>query len=149
MDAAIRVFKRVSGLPDNIWDAKVAGAAFCSIRLLVASTQAINLIGKQGSLIKSLQESTGASVRVLSGGMFWIFENIISIHTSSLRFLLAYIYAFRFHLIVHLRIGTRIGNLSFQPLMNLYIVTLMIPSYFFCYKFHVECTSLLPFHRAV
>ncbi|XVE71897.1 hypothetical protein DITRI_Ditri10aG0188400 [Diplodiscus trichospermus] len=67
MDAAIRVFKRVSGLPDNNADANAAGAAFCSIRMLVASTQAINLIGKQGSLIKSLQESTGASVRVLSG----------------------------------------------------------------------------------
>ncbi|XVE98860.1 hypothetical protein REPUB_Repub03eG0145000 [Reevesia pubescens] len=66
MDAAIRVFKRVSGLPDNDADAKAAGAAFCSIRLLVASSQAINLIGKQGASIKSLQESTGASVRVLS-----------------------------------------------------------------------------------
>ncbi|KAE8720757.1 RNA-binding KH domain-containing protein PEPPER [Hibiscus syriacus] len=67
MDAAIRVFKRVSGFPDNDTDAKAVGATFCSIRLLVASTQAISLIGKQGSLIKSLQESTGASVRVLSG----------------------------------------------------------------------------------
>ncbi|KDP41104.1 hypothetical protein JCGZ_03234 [Jatropha curcas] len=67
MDAAIRVFKRVTGLPDG--DAKAfgaAGVAFCSIRLLVASTQAINLIGKQGSLIKSIQETSGASVRVLS-----------------------------------------------------------------------------------
>ncbi|KAJ0091262.1 hypothetical protein Patl1_14152 [Pistacia atlantica] len=67
MDAAIRIFKRVSGLPENDGDAKAATAAFCSVRLLVASTQAINLIGKQGSLIKSIQESTGASVRVLSG----------------------------------------------------------------------------------
>lgn len=68
MDAVIRVFKRVSGLSEN--DASgAAGVAFCSIRLLVASTQAINLIGKQGSLIKSIQESTAASVRVLSGGM--------------------------------------------------------------------------------
>ncbi|OMO79062.1 hypothetical protein CCACVL1_13923, partial [Corchorus capsularis] len=66
MDATIRVFKRISGLPENDGDAKAAGVAFCSIRLLVASTQAINLIGKQGSLIKSMQESTGASVRVLS-----------------------------------------------------------------------------------
>ncbi|XWS52284.1 hypothetical protein CRYUN_Cryun11dG0055000 [Craigia yunnanensis] len=66
-NAAIRVFKRVCGLPDNDGDAKAAGTGFCSIRLLVASTQAINLIGKQGSLIKSLQESTGASLRVLSG----------------------------------------------------------------------------------
>ncbi|MBA0690129.1 hypothetical protein Goari_007824 [Gossypium aridum] len=65
MDAALRVFKRISGLPDNERDAKAAGAAFCSIRLLVAYTQAINLIGKQGSVIKLLQESTGASVRVL------------------------------------------------------------------------------------
>ncbi|OMP07733.1 hypothetical protein COLO4_07096 [Corchorus olitorius] len=68
MDATIRVFKRISGLPENDGDAKAAGVAFCSIRLLVASTQAINLIGKQGSLIKSMQESTGASVRVLSEG---------------------------------------------------------------------------------
>ena len=91
MDAAIRVFKHVSGLPDNNRDAKAAGAAFCSIRLLVASAQAINLIGKQGSLIKSLQESTGASVRVLSGGMLWAFENIISIHKISLSSLLAHL----------------------------------------------------------
>ncbi|KAH6807557.1 RNA-binding KH domain-containing protein [Perilla frutescens var. frutescens] len=65
MDAIIRIFKRVNGLPENDGD-KATGAAFCSIRLLVAYTQAISLIGKQGSLIKSIQESTGASVRVLS-----------------------------------------------------------------------------------
>ena len=70
MDATIRVFKRVSGLSEtNSENTGSAGAVFCSIRLLVASTQAINLIGKQGSLIKSIQESTGASIRVLSVGM--------------------------------------------------------------------------------
>lgn len=70
MDAVIRVFKRVSGLLEIEGEVSgAAGVAFCSIRLLVASTQAINLIGKQGSLIKSMQESTGASVRVLSSGM--------------------------------------------------------------------------------
>ncbi|KAK7411978.1 hypothetical protein VNO78_03423 [Psophocarpus tetragonolobus] len=69
MDAVIRVFKRVSGLSETDAENKEssAGHTFCSIRLLVASTQAINLIGKQGSLIKSIQENTGASVRVLSG----------------------------------------------------------------------------------
>ncbi|XP_062163960.1 RNA-binding KH domain-containing protein PEPPER [Alnus glutinosa] len=70
MDAVIRIFKRISGLSESEGDSKASGAAavaFSSIRLLVASTQAINLIGKQGSLIKSIQESTGASVRVLSG----------------------------------------------------------------------------------
>ncbi|KAK7329739.1 hypothetical protein VNO77_23916 [Canavalia gladiata] len=67
MDAVIRVFKRVSGLSETDGESKVSGVAFCSIRLLVASTQAINLIGKQGSLIKSIQENTAASVRVLSG----------------------------------------------------------------------------------
>ncbi|CAK9169404.1 unnamed protein product [Ilex paraguariensis] len=69
MDAAVRVFKRVSGLPESEGDDKAPGAAvaaFSSIRLLVASTQAINLIGKQGSLIKSMQESSGASIRILS-----------------------------------------------------------------------------------
>lgn len=72
MDAIIRIFKRVNGLPEGDGDGKTTGAAgvaFCSIRLLVASTQAISLIGKQGSLIKSIQESSGASVRVLSSGI--------------------------------------------------------------------------------
>ncbi|GFQ04644.1 poly(rc)-binding protein 2 [Phtheirospermum japonicum] len=68
MDAIIRIFKRVSGLPDNDGDGsgEAAGATFCVIRLLVPSVQAISLIGKQGCVIKSIQETSGASVRVLS-----------------------------------------------------------------------------------
>lgn len=70
MDAILRIFRRVSGLSetDNN-NTAAAGVALCSIRLLVASTQAINLIGKQGSSIKAIQENTGAVIRVLSGGM--------------------------------------------------------------------------------
>lgn len=76
MDAVIRIFKRVSGLSESEGSG-AAGVAFCSIRLLVASTQAINLIGKQGSLIKSIQESTGSSVRVLSGGMLLLLHDTL------------------------------------------------------------------------
>ncbi|GMP63581.1 hypothetical protein CsSME_00025213 [Camellia sinensis var. sinensis] len=53
MDAVIRVFKHVNGLPEREGDGKVPGATF-----------SINLIGTQGSSIKSIQESTGASIRV-------------------------------------------------------------------------------------
>lgn len=72
MNAVIKVFKRVNGLPED--DSDGAGlastvASMCSIRLLVASTQAIYIIGKQGNLIKSIQENSGAQVRVLSTGM--------------------------------------------------------------------------------
>ncbi|KAL5699722.1 hypothetical protein ACHQM5_030588 [Ranunculus cassubicifolius] len=68
MSGVLRVFKRINGLSDNEGDAPPAGInAPSSVRLLVASSQAINLIGKQGALIKSIQETTGASVRVLSG----------------------------------------------------------------------------------
>ncbi|KAL3623487.1 hypothetical protein CASFOL_032303 [Castilleja foliolosa] len=68
MDAIIRIFKRVSGLLDNDsdGDGEAAGATFCVIRLLVPSIQGISLIGKQGCVIKSIQETSGASVRVLS-----------------------------------------------------------------------------------
>lgn len=72
MNAVLRVFKRVNGLPEGEGDGTglaSTGAAVCSIRLLVASTQAIYIIGKQGTLIKSIQENSGAHVRVLSGGM--------------------------------------------------------------------------------
>ncbi|CAG7884412.1 unnamed protein product [Brassica rapa] len=68
MEAVVRVFRRVSGLPDSDDDEDLqnAGVAFSSVRLLVASSQAINLIGKQGSSIKSIVENSGASVRILS-----------------------------------------------------------------------------------
>ncbi|KAF8099504.1 hypothetical protein N665_0243s0066 [Sinapis alba] len=67
MEAVVRVFRRVSGLPDNDDDDVLnAGSALSSVRLLVASMQAINLIGKQGSSIKSIVENSGASVRILS-----------------------------------------------------------------------------------
>ncbi|GER41787.1 poly(RC)-binding protein [Striga asiatica] len=96
MDAIIRIFKRVNGLPENDGDGQTtaaAGTSFCAIRLLVASTQAISLIGKQGSLIKSIQENTGASVRVLSNDEMPIYassdERIVEIQAEGYKVLKA------------------------------------------------------------
>ncbi|KAL9682129.1 hypothetical protein QQ045_013922 [Rhodiola kirilowii] len=71
MDAVIRVFKRVNGLDNDGGDgdsnvAETVASAYCSLRLLVASAQALSLIGKQGAVIKSIQDGSGSSVRVLS-----------------------------------------------------------------------------------
>ncbi|KAK4370009.1 hypothetical protein RND71_009484 [Anisodus tanguticus] len=94
MDAIIRIFKRVSGLSEGEGDGNLPGAAeaaFCSIRLLVASTQAVNLIGKQGSLIKPIQQNTGASIRVLSNDEMPIYatpdEKIVEIQGEALKVL--------------------------------------------------------------
>ncbi|KAJ6383169.1 hypothetical protein OIU77_031570 [Salix suchowensis] len=93
MDAVMRVFKRVSGLSpgegDNTSSAAAAGTAFCSIRLLVASSQAINLIGKQGSIIKSIQEKTGAAVHVMAEDELPSYatsdERIVEIHGEAMK----------------------------------------------------------------
>lgn len=63
MDAVVRVFKRVCGVQEG--EGEALAQVRSSIRLLVAGSQAIYLIGKQGSVIKSIQETSGASVRVL------------------------------------------------------------------------------------
>lgn len=84
MDAALRVFKRVAGLSDGDPGAVAAGAAFCSLRLLVASSQAIHLIGKQGSTIKSIQERSGASLRVLSEGELFVFTDLFAFSSECL-----------------------------------------------------------------
>ncbi|XP_010933565.1 RNA-binding KH domain-containing protein PEPPER [Elaeis guineensis] len=95
MDALLRVFKRINGITDSGGDgATLAFAApACSVRLLVASSQAINLIGKQGSLIKSIQEGSGATVRVLSGDELPFYattdEKMVEIQGESLRVLKA------------------------------------------------------------
>lgn len=74
MNAAIRIFKRVSGIGEGDDKGSAADvAAFCSIRLLVPSAQALTLIGKQGSTIKSIQESSGAGVRILPEGLCTLF----------------------------------------------------------------------------
>ncbi|XP_057959244.1 RNA-binding KH domain-containing protein PEPPER-like [Malania oleifera] len=87
MDAALRVFKRVAGLSPSEGDGAGSAAAFCSMRLLVASSQAINLIGKQGSTIKAIQEISSASVRVLSEDELPSYassdERIVEIHGES------------------------------------------------------------------
>ncbi|KAI0500286.1 hypothetical protein KFK09_018498 [Dendrobium nobile] len=67
MDAVLRVFKRVNDISDGAGDGADQASAAASIGLLVASSQALNLIGKQGTTIKSIQEGTTATIRVLSG----------------------------------------------------------------------------------
>ncbi|CAN0859990.1 RNA-binding KH domain-containing protein PEPPER [Linum grandiflorum] len=97
MDAVLRVFKRVSDLSivegANTTAAAASAAAFGSIKLLVGSSQAINLIGKQGSTIRSIQESSGASVRVLledeSPSYAASDERLVEIHGESLKVLSA------------------------------------------------------------
>ncbi|KAL8155324.1 hypothetical protein AgCh_000633 [Apium graveolens] len=67
LEEVLRIAKRVNGLPESDEDAKLPGATsvtYCLIKLLVPSSHATNLIGKQGSTIKSIQESSGASIRV-------------------------------------------------------------------------------------
>ncbi|KAF5175397.1 Rna-binding kh domain-containing protein pepper [Thalictrum thalictroides] len=96
MNAVLRVFKRINGLSETEGEStgpSTAGGMTCSVRLLVASSQAINLIGKQGALIKSIQEGTGASVRVLSGDEMSAYassdERVVDIQGDSLKVLKA------------------------------------------------------------
>lgn len=70
MEAVVRVFRRIARLPDNDDDDQDAVSAYSSVRLLVPGTQALSLIGKQGSIIKSIVQNSGASVRILSQGNY-------------------------------------------------------------------------------
>ncbi|CAD5164280.1 unnamed protein product [Musa acuminata subsp. malaccensis] len=91
MDAVLRIFKRVNGISDiSSNSGSVPGT--CSVRLLVASSQAVNLIGKKGEAIRSIQESSNATVRVLSGELpFYAApdERIVEIQGESLKVLKA------------------------------------------------------------
>ncbi|KAL3361532.1 hypothetical protein AABB24_014418 [Solanum stoloniferum] len=94
MDAALRIFKRVAGLNNDDPGAGATGAAFCFSRLLVASSQANHLIGRRGTTIKSIQERSGAALRVLSADDVAPYatedERIIEIHGEGLKVLDAF-----------------------------------------------------------
>ncbi|KAG0466929.1 hypothetical protein HPP92_018509 [Vanilla planifolia] len=66
MDGLLKVHKRiVDGLDGNSTVAPLSSGNAVLTRLLVAATQAGSLIGKQGSTIKSIQESSNSAVRVV------------------------------------------------------------------------------------
>jgi poly(rC)-binding protein 3/4 len=74
IDALMRVFKRINGITDGSAEGTQGAAVpgICVARLLVPGAQAINLIGKQGATIKAIQESTSATIRVISIGKVFL-----------------------------------------------------------------------------
>ena len=74
MHATVKIFKHVNDMeginPDVILSA--AAPEICSARLLVPKAQAVHLIGKQGATIKSIQETTGALIKVIDKGT-WLY----------------------------------------------------------------------------
>lgn len=68
MDGLLKVHKRIVDGFEGEGDGSIMhpSAGIVTSRLLVAATQAGNLIGRQGTTIKSIQDAAGASVRVLS-----------------------------------------------------------------------------------
>ncbi|WOK98090.1 RNA-binding KH domain-containing protein PEPPER-like [Canna indica] len=88
MDAALRIFKRINDITEN-----EGSSTLCSIKLLVASSQAITLIGKQGASVKSIQENSGATIRILPKEELPYYataeERIVEIHGETLKVLKA------------------------------------------------------------
>ena len=76
MDGLLKVHRRVvDGLEPEGETRTFTGVA--STKLLVPVTQAGHLIGRQGTTIKSIQDASGAFVRVVSSGK--VFSNLCSI----------------------------------------------------------------------
>ncbi|CAK9199576.1 unnamed protein product [Sphagnum troendelagicum] len=67
MEGLLRVHRRVidSSEPESADGEMAGGGGPVSSRLLVAATQAGSLIGRQGATIKSIQDASGATVRIL------------------------------------------------------------------------------------
>ena len=69
MDALLRVHKRIIDVDTNFAHATSSSVGTIITRVLVADTQAGSLIGKQGSTIKSIQDASNCTIRVLSAGI--------------------------------------------------------------------------------
>lgn len=72
MEGLLRVHKRIVDVDSDPANAPSgAGGTVCT-RLLVAANQAGVLIGKQGATIKSIQDASSCTIRILGGGAFQI-----------------------------------------------------------------------------
>lgn len=68
VDGLLKVHQRTTGLIEGVEGYPSTSVDFecpVSSRLLVAATQAGSLIGKQGAIIKSIQDTSGATVRIM------------------------------------------------------------------------------------
>ncbi|XP_059625981.1 flowering locus K homology domain-like isoform X2 [Cornus florida] len=65
LDGLLRVHKRIIDVDSDPAHAPPGAGGMVFTRLLVAATQAGSLIGKQGGTIKSIQETSGCTIRVL------------------------------------------------------------------------------------
>lgn len=68
MDGLLRVHERVNDIDSDSAAAPSGNARTVCTRLLVAATQAGSLIGKQGTTIKSIQDASQCTIRVLGEG---------------------------------------------------------------------------------
>ncbi|CAL5024272.1 unnamed protein product [Urochloa decumbens] len=90
VNAAIKIVKHIHGIEEiNSYRILSASAPeICYVRLLVSAAQAVHLIGKQGVTIKSIQESTGATIKVIDEDELLscetLDERIVEIHGASL-----------------------------------------------------------------
>lgn len=69
MDALLKVHKRLVDVDSDSAHATSGSAGTVITRILVADTQAGSLIGKQGSTIKSIQDGSNCTIRVLGSGI--------------------------------------------------------------------------------
>ena len=85
MNAAIKIFKHINGIEEINSEGTLSASSseICSVRLLVPAAQAVHLIGMQGVTIKSIQESTGATIRIIDEGMLLsIFIKVVQLKVA-------------------------------------------------------------------
>ena len=72
MDGLLRVHKCIVDVDSDPANAPPGAGGMVCTRLLVAANQAGSLIGKQGGTIKTVQDASSCTIRVLGGGVFQI-----------------------------------------------------------------------------
>jgi predicted RNA-binding protein YlqC (UPF0109 family) len=83
MEALLKVHKCLVDVDADSGHATSGSVGTVITRILVADTQAGSLIGKQGSSIKSIQDASNCTIRVLGSGILakhcFPYESVISI----------------------------------------------------------------------
>lgn len=69
VDGLLRVHKQVMNVDRDPAGSTLGAGRSVVTRILVAETQAGSLIGKQGSTIKSIQDASGCTIRILGSGL--------------------------------------------------------------------------------
>lgn len=130
MDGLLRIHKRIAdGSDGESGQPQQSAGNIEPTRLLVPASQAGSLIGKQGTTIKSIQDSSKSVVRIL-GKFFCIFSMLCQCVLYFFLFLIYVVLLYMYCILQHMLCLATLLHSTYEKIVYLFSISVVIMVFF-------------------